>query len=248
MSRTGKWLSNVFVIAGLTMLVGIAGVRWEFMSLQIALLVASVGAVILFVYGVLLAPVLLFKLIRRKPVSGATLATCLLGLLPVGVLLLSVGSAGLRSPAIHDIATDTENPPEFVLAAEQRKESDNSAIYEGEVIARLQQEAYPEIRSLRLEQSPTAVQEAVVAVAQDQGWEVLGSTELQDDSGTVVVEAVASSAIFGFKDDIAIRIAPLEQGVQVDVRSASRVGLGDLGANARRITVFSAKLEEKFLK
>lgn len=248
MSRTGKWLGNFFAIAWLVMLVGIAGVRWEFMPLQIALLAASVGAVILFVYGVLLAPVVLFKLIARKPASGTVVAICLLGLLPVGVLLLSVGPAGFRAPAIHDIATDTENPPEFVLAAQQRKASDNSAVYEGEVIARLQQEAYPEIRSLKLPQSPAMVLEGVVAVAQDMGWEVLGSAELKDDSSAVVVEAVASSAIFGFKDDIAVRIAPLEQGALVDVRSASRVGLGDLGANARRIAVFSAKLEEKFLK
>lgn len=248
MSRGRKWLGNIFVVAWLAMVVGIAGVRWELMPLQIALLTASIGAVIAFIYGVLLAPVVLFKLVLRKAVAGSAMAICIFGLLPVGVLLLSVGPSGFRAPAIHDIATDTVNPPEFVFAAEQRRASDNSPDYEGEVIARLQQEAYPEIRPLELAQSPAVVRDAVVAVAQDLGWEVLGTTTLENASGTVIVEAVARSAIFGFKDDIAIRIAAQEPGALVDVRSASRVGLGDLGANARRIAVFSAKLEEKFLK
>jgi hypothetical protein len=53
------------------------------------------------------------------------------------------------------------------------------------------------------------------------------------------IEAVATTRWFAFKDDIAIRISPAANGGSVlDIRSASRVGLSDLGTNARRIRTF----------
>jgi uncharacterized protein (DUF1499 family) len=49
------------------------------------------------------------------------------------------------------------------------------------------------------------------------------------------IEATATSSIFHFVDDIVVRVRPHERGATVDIRSKSRDGKGDLGANAARI-------------
>ena len=50
-----------------------------------------------------------------------------------------------------------------------------------------------------------------------------------------VIELVARTPIMGFRDDVVIRVAPSEDGARIDVRSASRYGTHDFGANAARI-------------
>jgi uncharacterized protein (DUF1499 family) len=58
------------------------------------------------------------------------------------------------------------------------------------------------------------------------------------------IEATATTRLFGFKDDIVVRIRPAPQGSRLDIRSVSRVGRSDLGVNAQRIRAYLAKLEE----
>jgi uncharacterized protein (DUF1499 family) len=58
------------------------------------------------------------------------------------------------------------------------------------------------------------------------------------------LEAVDSTAWFGFKDDVLVRVAEVPGGSRIDVRSKSRVGRGDAGTNAKRIREFRAKLLE----
>ena len=236
MSRTGKWLTNLFILAWIVMLAGIAAVRWEFLPLQAGLLGAAAGAAIAFVYGVILLPVILYKLVFRRPVASGTLWKCGFGLLPAVVLIVTVGPAGFSAPSIHDITTDTDNPPAFVLAAQQRDEGDNSTEYEGEVIAGLQREAYPDIEPLVVEKDGQAVLDVVQRLIRERGWTLLGVRQPGDPEVAGVVEAVATSLVFGFEDDVAIRVTRVGPGrARIDIRSASRVGLGDLGANAARI-------------
>ena len=52
------------------------------------------------------------------------------------------------------------------------------------------------------------------------------------------VEATATTFWFGFKDDVVVRVREYETGSKIDVRSVSRVGASDLGANAARIERF----------
>lgn len=244
MSRVRNWLGYLFVIVWGLMFIGIAGIRWEFLPLQPGLGAAFLGAVAIVAYGLLTIPVVLFKLIFRKPLSGRVLSYCVLGLLPLAVLVLSVGFEGFRAPAIHDISTDTKNPPQFMLAKVERNQSDNSTEYEGEVVARLQEEAYPDIQPVLLPDDVDAVVDAVDKTVNDMGWKVLGKDNAGQGTGEETIEAVATSAIFGFEDDVIIRVRKAGEETRVDVRSASRVGLGDLGANAARIRAFRAKLEE----
>jgi uncharacterized protein (DUF1499 family) len=65
-----------------------------------------------------------------------------------------------------------------------------------------------------------------------------------EDAASGVIEAVATSWLFRFEDDIAIRIRSGEGGKsRVDIRSKSRDGKGDTGTNANRIRAYVAALE-----
>ena len=137
-------------------------------------------------------------------------------------------------PMIHDITTDTENPPEFVSILPLRKDASNPAEYGGPEIAAKQHAAYPDIRPLTVGISPARAYEAALATAGRMNWRIV-----EGNPSERRIEAVATTRWFGFKDDVVIRISPAENGGSVlDIRSVSRVGSSDLGTNARRIRTF----------
>lgn len=136
-------------------------------------------------------------------------------------------------PPIHDISTDLDDPPEFVAVAPLRADASNPVEYAGEETARMQREAYPDIRPLILDLPPERAFERALVRAVEQGW-----TIVDEDAGDLRIEATARTFWFGFRDDVVIRLTPLGERTVVDVRSKSRVGRGDAGANARRIRAY----------
>ncbi|MCG6658465.1 DUF1499 domain-containing protein [Halomonas campisalis] len=140
-----------------------------------------------------------------------------------------------QAPPIHDITTDTENPPAFEALAEAREAAPNAVAYPGEATARQQREAYPEIQPLVLDLPLDSVLSAAEAAALDQGWTLASVTD-------TTIEATATTTWFGFQDDVVIRLTETAEGVRVDVRSASRVGRSDMGANAARIVAYQDAL------
>jgi len=149
------------------------------------------------------------------------------------VLFLRAKSA----PPIHDVTTDTENPPRFVGALSARAGASNPADYGGAEIAVQQRRAYPAIVPFDSSLPPPAMFDRSLSVVRAMGWQVL-STER--DEGRI--EATDTTPFFGFADDIVIRIVPRGTGSRVDVRSVSRVGKSDLGTNARRVGEFLDRL------
>jgi uncharacterized protein (DUF1499 family) len=143
-------------------------------------------------------------------------------------------------PRIHDITTDTRSPPEFVAVAPLRIDAPNPIEYEGEEIARQQREAYPDIVPLETDIYPAIVFDHALATAQTLGWEIVAA-----DADHGRIEATETTFWFGFKDDVVIRVQGSDGGSVVDVRSKSRVGLSDVGANAARIRRFMDALEER---
>ena len=140
-------------------------------------------------------------------------------------------------PYIHDISTDTANPPEFVAAARLRKPGDHPVIYDGKEVADLQQKAYPDLATLTTRASSEKVFEAAKAAIASMGMQLVDADPAQGR-----IEANQASLLYGFTDDMVVRIAAGADGTKVDVRSKSRVGRSDLGQNAKRIQVFLAKL------
>jgi len=180
--------------------------------------------------------IVLLMLPRYDSVRAETGKRLLLAL-PGTALLLALTSGG-DAPAIHDITTNTTAPPQFVTAAERRGEGANSLDIKPDFIA-AQEEAYPDLTTLRTDlPAPDAFNRAV-EVATELGWEVY-----YQDRDAGVIEAVDTTAIMGFKDDVVIQVVSGFSGTAIDLRSVSRVGLGDLGANAERIRTFVAAFGE----
>lgn len=127
----------------------------------------------------------------------------------------------------------------------QRGENSNTLDYVGKVEKRsnklvsvLQVESYPDIRTLVLSDAPEAVFARASQAAKSMGWKIAS-----ESADTGIIEATATSFWFGFKDDVVIRVRPAQGGGSlVDVRSISRVGGSDIGANADRIRKFRKKL------
>ena len=143
-------------------------------------------------------------------------------------------------PPIHDISTDTERPPEFVAVLPLRSDAPNPPEYAGAEAAAQQHAAYPDIQPVTLQSQPGAAFRAALAAAGDMGWEIVAA-----DSAGGRIEATATTTWFGFKDDVVIRVEPGPQGSRIDVRSKSRVGGSDVGANAARIRKYVAKLSAR---
>jgi uncharacterized protein (DUF1499 family) len=141
------------------------------------------------------------------------------------------------APAIHDITTDPFDPPEFVALAAERSKSPNGSKYGGTEIAAQQQKGYPDIKSLIVKAPPAETVQKAIDAARSLDWEVVAT-----DAPSGRIEATDTTRWFGFKDDIVVRVRPDAGGSRVDVRSASRVGKSDVGANAKRVRKFLDKL------
>jgi uncharacterized protein (DUF1499 family) len=145
-----------------------------------------------------------------------------------------------RWPPIHDITTDVDNPPAFVALLPYRTGRVSPPEYDGPDAARQQRAAYPDVRPLIVPLAPAVAFDAALAVARESGWQVAAS-----DPQTGRIEAIATTTLMRFKDDLVIRVMPEGTGARIDMRSKSRVGVGDLGTNARRIVRFMDALRSR---
>jgi uncharacterized protein (DUF1499 family) len=141
-------------------------------------------------------------------------------------------------PAIHDITTDTADAPVFVAVLPLRADALNAAEYDPSLAA-AQRGAYPELTPLVLEAPPSEVFARVLAAVESMGWTLVAA-----DDGAGRIEATDTTFWFGFKDDVVVRLRPAGAGTRVDVRSVSRVGVGDVGANAARIRALLRRLTD----
>jgi uncharacterized protein (DUF1499 family) len=166
----------------------------------------------------------------RKAIAG-----CALMALPGTLLLLSVIASRGDYPPIHDITTDTDNPPEFTMAEQQRGAGANALEINLETVSQ-QQKAYLDLQTILSDLSLDEAFDRAVQVANAMGWEIY-----HQDRNAGVIEAVDTTAIMAFQDDIVIRVRSNAQGTLLDLRSVSRVGVGDIGANAKRIRAFQQR-------
>jgi len=141
-------------------------------------------------------------------------------------------------PPIHDITTDTDNPPAFVAALKLRPEGSNTVTYKGPDLAGTQRAAYPDIAPVKMSLAPAdAFKRALDTAKAMPGWTVVDA-----DPASGRIEANETSRWFRFTDDVVIRVAADGAGSRIDVRSVSRVGRSDFGVNAGRIRAYTAAL------
>tara|TARA_B100000768_G_scaffold139786_1_gene131152 strand:+ start:83 stop:841 length:759 start_codon:yes stop_codon:yes gene_type:complete len=240
-----RWWSKAILVGGVVaiccVLVGSLGVRiglWPYGTGFTFLTGGAVLAVIGLFLGIIAYAVCLRKGLRAER-SGI-----LIGILLSAVILAQLGvqyAAVTTVPAIHNISTDTIDPPAFnKLVAIREAEGANPLVYDAELLAEQQQVAYPKVKTL-ISAEPTKVlfTEAMV-VLEDLGLEIVN-----EDTAAGMIEATATTFWFGFKDDVVVRIRSTANGSLIDVRSVSRVGQSDLGANAKRIRAILNGLESK---
>jgi uncharacterized protein (DUF1499 family) len=108
----------------------------------------------------------------------------------------------------------------------------------GQSARALQQSAYPDIQPILVAQAPAQAFETALAAARAEGWSI-DTTDPQNGR----IEASVRSLWFGFVDDVVVQVSPAEGGSRIDVRSTSRVGVSDLGANAKRVRAFQSAFE-----
>ena len=176
-----------------------------------------------------------------KSKHGVKLAAATLFLVLAGLSVpLSHFVERKASLPLHDITTDTDNPPVFVSVLPLRANAFNAAEYGGADVAALQKKAYPEIMPLFVGQAPREVITASETVARQLGWSIVA---VVPEEGRL--EATDTTRWIGFKDDVVIRVTAEGEGSRVDVRSVSRQGNNDMGANARRVKSFLSTLSAK---
>lgn len=189
--------------------------------------IACLGAAVLLLLAIAL--MLLPRFVAWRPAIGKLAMLAVPGTL---LLLSMLGSRG-DFPPIHDITTDTDDPPVFSAAVPLRDAAANSLEIDPDTLER-QRQAYPGVVTLHTDSSIEAAFYRAQVTARELGWDIH-----REDLNAGYIEAVDTTSIMGFKDDIVIRLRTNAQGTLVDLRSASRVGISDLGANAARIEEFS---------
>jgi uncharacterized protein (DUF1499 family) len=153
--------------------------------------------------------------------------------LPVVVMAMQWEYAARTYPAINDISTDIEDPPVFW-------DMPNPTVHPGAATAALQRAAYPDLVPLNLSVAPERAYALAKALTKDKGWEIIA-----DEPKEGRIEAVDRSLLYGFKDEIVIRIVASDGGARVDLRSRSRIGRIDRGVNAKRIRDFLSALKAR---
>ena len=166
----------------------------------------------------------------------------------VVTLVVMGGFMGLKSvatsvPPIHDVATDWSEPLTFSEAVMASRGAGTNPVVADPLapdksrVADLNAKACPEAKPAVLAEAPAAAYDKVKAALV-----AVGLTIVTDDAATGRIEAVATSRLYGFKDDVVARVRAKDAGTQVDFRSVSRVGMSDLGANCKRITAIRSAL------
>ncbi len=234
---TGKWTRGIaaativaavlVLMAGPLMKFGVIGWQAGLGLFVLAALLAGLGGLFCLVV-----------LVRRRG-NLLTVLAAAAGLAAIAIPAAIVAE-GRRVPPINDITTDTANPPAFeAITAEMRGPGTAPLAYDPGFAA-LQAAGYPRLQALTVTDAPDAAFDKSLGAARAMGWAIIAS-----DAAAGRIEATDTVPWWGFHDDIVVRLTPSDAGTRIDVRSKSRVGKGDLGVNAKRISDFYARIGGK---
>ena len=157
-----------------------------------------------------------------------------------GMVMLAIAimgaSPGSGKPAINDITTNLEDPPEFA-AAEHVPDYQGRDMSYPPAFVEIVRSSYPYVKPITLSTTPDKAYERAIATAEELGWVVVH----QDKAG-MRFDAQHTTSIFKFVDDVTVRVRASANGATIDLRSKSRDGKGDIGANAARIMAFTTAI------
>lgn len=243
LSKTAVAAFAFSVVGALAFLLSGYGYQWNWWELGFAIQYMFAGGALLGLLGLIFAIAFPFVNRSESPARGRWMAwtAAFLGILVVANFGYWYYQAQ-QYPPIHDITTDTENPPEFEAIVPLRADAPNATEYGGEEVANIQKEHYPEIQTLILNEPYPAAFKRVLEAARATSWEIVGYDQ-QDGR----IEATHTLPWFGFKDDVVIRVdtaATDSTASEIDIRSVSRIGQGDIGVNADRIRGYLSRFQQ----
>lgn len=207
---------------------------------------APMGGFIVFAVGLLAGVIALaFALIgvaRTSAKSGRSgrpqaFVGLACGVAVIAVLAFARSGGGGDAPPINDITTDIADPPEFVSVLEIEANVGRDMSYPGQEFADQQVAAYPDLAPIEIAKPQAQAFTDVASAAKALGWVIVSA-----HPGRGHLEATQTTEIFQFVDDIVVRVRAQGSGSVVDVRSKSRDGRGDIGANAARIRALRSAL------
>jgi len=233
--------AGLAIASALVLLAAPLGYRLGVLSLRLALQTflrwgayLAIGAAVISLVG------LVITLARPKETRrGIPLAAVSLVVAAVLIAVPARFRMGPPVPPIHDITTDTQDPPQYVAVLPLRADAPNTTKYGGERVAAQQRDAYPDVKPAILNVPPPQAFDRALAAVHEMGWDLV-----EADATAGRIEATDTTFWFGFKDDVVIRVRPTDGGSRIDVRSLSRVGGGDAGTNAKRIRAYLDVLRE----
>jgi uncharacterized protein (DUF1499 family) len=240
MSRLATWSGRLAWFALAVAVFSIIIVRSGLLEIVPAL--ATFAAALIFAGLAILLAFGGFVVIWQQGLAG--LGRAVIGLLLGLALLAYPGYLAYRAsklPQITDITTDLDNPPRFDVLARLRPRG--SSAYPGAQAAALQRQAYPDLDPLDYDAPSVTTYRVALAVVTKRHWHIVDAVRptTQRDG---VIEAVARTLIMGFRDDVVVRVRAVGRGSRIDVRSASRYGLNDFGANAKRVAALLADIDD----
>ena len=222
------------VVAALLLIMGPVGYRLGVLDVQGAVLMAPGMATALAAITLMFALVGMILTVTRGLVAER--APVLFGGVLALAILINMGMQFGRAqsvPPIHDITTNPADPPRFEALVEVRGPDANPLDYDAGELAEATRSAYPFMRPVDSELTPSAAFDRAETLVAELGWEQVAA-----DREAGRIEATDTTAMYGFKDDVVIRIRSRGEGSVIDLRSVSRVGQSDLGTNAARIRAF----------
>jgi uncharacterized protein (DUF1499 family) len=222
--------STLGLIAAILFVIG-PGLAWlRVVPGMVGFVMFALGGLVAFFTGV--ASVVSAVRGRGLTSGGAAALVC-------AVVFLAAVARGRSAPRINDFTTDLAEPPTFRHALRLPENAGRDMRYPA-TFAAVQQACCADLHPARLPVPPAdAFARAREVAERTPAWMITVA-----DPGSGTIEAIATTRLFGFHDDIAIRVrADGAQGSRVDMRSKSRNGQGDIGTNAARIRAFVEELE-----
>ena len=243
-SRLAIWARRMAGFAFVASFLAVIVVRSGLLEIQPAL--ATFGGALVIAAIALILAVAAFVVIWLEGLGGMGAAlTAMLVSLALLAYPAYLGMKAYRLPWIYDITTDPIDPPRYEALARVRPRDANPVAYAGLYAAEQQRTAYPDIGPLGAAATPQAAYDAAFAIVNKRRWRVVEARAPQAGRREGRIEAVARTPVMGFRDDIVVRVRPEgSDGSRIDVRSSSRYGTFDFGANASRIRSLLDDVEE----
>lgn len=235
--RLSKWSVSLGVVAVALIFGGALLARFDIIPKLTGVSMMFGGGALSFL-GVIIALIAVVLNMRHRT---GFMMSALIGLLLSGGLagfMVSRAAIASKVPAIHDISTDLANPPAFsklTLAADNLRGVETVENWRS-----LHSGAYADIKPVTIAKPVSAVIATAEKLARARGWSIA-----HVDPAKGVLEATESVSLIRFQDDVILRVTPSADGTgsRVDMRSVSRVGISDLGVNAKRIREFLGALK-----